>query len=85
MKKNCRIHSKYYKCMAFVTVCMLLVGLVFYTIFMVRTFINGTDWLVGILLVFGALGMIFILPALANTFMALGLTIEKDNCDEMKK
>ena len=78
MKRNYRFDTKYYKCMAFMTVCMMLVGLVFYTIFMVRTFINGTDWLVGILLVFGALGMLTILPALANSFMALALTIERD-------
>ena len=85
MKRHYRFDVKYYKCISFLTVCMMLVGLVFYTIFMVRTFINGTDWLVGILLVFGALAMITILPALANTFMALGLTIKKDHCDEIEK
>lgn len=85
MRRHYRFDSKYYKCMAFATVCMMVIGLVFYIIFMVRTFSNGTDWLIGILLVFGALGMVTILPALANTFMALGLTIEKDHCEEMEK
>ncbi|MBQ0008923.1 MAG: hypothetical protein KBS97_01435 [Firmicutes bacterium] len=83
MRRHYGFDSKYYKCMGFMTVCFMVVGLVFYTIFMIRTFVNGTDWLVGILLVFGELAMLTLLPALANSFMALGCTIERDHINDL--
>ena len=69
MKRHYGFDSKYYKCMGFCTVCLMVIGLVFYTIFVVRTFNNGTDWLVGTLLIFGEVAMITLLPAIANTFI----------------
>lgn len=85
MKRHYGFDSKYYKCMGFATVCLMVIGLVFYTIFVVRTFKNGTDWLVGTLLIFGEVAMVTLLPALANSFMALGCTIEKDHCNDIQE
>ena len=84
MKRHYGFDSKYYKCMGFMTVCMMVIGLVFYTIFVVRTFNNGTDWLVGTLLIFGEVAMVTLLPALANTFMAIGCTIAKDHKNDIE-
>ena len=85
MRRRYGFDSKYYKCMGLLTVCFMIVGLVFYTIFLVRTFINGTDWLVGILLVFGELAMLILLPAFANSFFALGCRIEKEHSEDINE
>ena len=85
MRRHYGFDSKYYKCMGFATVCLMVIGLVFYTIFVVRTFNNGTDWLAGTLLIFGEVAMFTLLPALANSFVALGCKIEKDHCDNIEE